>query len=413
MKILLFRGVFMAARSGVVDTSVFKGIADLHAEVLSNDPVVAPAHEVVQDSDLIADPSIHADAAPDHGSDTAATSTGDASADDTGPVHADLAYADTDHAYADADHGVADADHAYADHAYADSIVPDSTVAFVDHTIPLADDGMPHSLGAAQGQGDSHDAAAWWWVGGAALAAGGLGYWAGHEHNDDSSSSSSTAAPDVHVVVESEGAFIDANGDGVQQDTETTVADFGHNGNADLASEHVTIHFNDVPWTAIDITGFGADDKIEFHVEAMVANNGLNALASYLTDLAINTSGDVGTWAAFYPHATVNAQASIDIHQIDTYTPSFTSDLSGNALGSVYYMDIGYKVFTGTGASPALVSSNEAGFAFWTDAGNALNDNALVFPTWNGADNTATVVADFNANNEGSVVDFIWPVVTV
>jgi hypothetical protein len=401
----------MAANSGVVDTSVFKGVADLHAEVLSNDSVVAPAHEVVQDSDLIADSSmpVHADAAPEHSGDVAATSTENATAEDTGHVHAELAYADTDHAYADvdhayADHGVADIDHAYADHAFADAAAPDSM--FADHSILTADDGMPHSFGAdaAKGQDDGNNAALWWWAGGAALAAGAIGYWAGDDNNDDASSTTTAASPDVHVVVESAGnAYIDTNGDGVHQDTETTLAEFGHGGSADLAANSVTVHFNGIPGDAIDLTGFGADDKIEFHMEAMAGNYVFNGhgQASYLTDMSISAKSGVGSWAALYPHVNSGYQASIDIHQT---TGSPTADFNGNLLSHVYYMDIGNGTIGG--ATP-----HETAIAFWTDVGNALNDNALLFPTWNGTNTFTTngVLASLNANNEGGVVDFIWP----
>ena len=389
----------MAAKSGVVDTSVFKGIADLHAEVLSNDPVVAPAHEVVQDSDLIADysmPPAHADAAPEHSGDTAATSTEDATAGDTGHAHADLAVADADHAYADVDHAYADVDHAYADHAYADATIPDS--AFADPSMLPADAGTPNSLGAEPGkQGDDgHNAAAWWWVGGAAVAAGAIGYWVADDNNDDSTQTSVAASPDVHVVVDSFGAaYIDVNGNGVHDTGEDTLAAFGRGGSADLAANSVTVHFNGMPGDALDLTGFGADDKIEFHMAAMEGTVFDNQ-ASYLTDISIWTSGGTSTYGASYNVHAGFGYASIDVHQCTTSTP--TADLNGNIITHAYYIDIGHQT----------IGTYETAIAYWTDAGNALNDNALLFPNLEASGITA-VVNNLNANNEGGLIDFIWP----
>jgi hypothetical protein len=409
----------MASKSGVVDTSVSKGIADLHAGVMADDPVAAPAHEVVHDSDLIADPSIHADAAPDHGVDTAVTSTVDASADDTGHVHADLAYADADHAYADADHGVADVDHAYADHAYADSIVPDSAVAFVDHPIPLADDGTPHSLGAAQGQGDSHDAAAWWWVGGAALAAGGLGYWAGHDNNDDNHSSSSATTSDVHVVVDrgndngvfTHAAWIDTNGDGVHQEdgTEDTPAVFGHGGSADLAANHVTIHFNDVPLEALDLTGFGTDDKIVFHIDPMIDRSIVSNDAStgtfhaqHLTDVAISPDDPAVTYWLASPQGNNGAHFSLHQHPANGVT-DFNS-ITHDALGGYLWANVQTLIWTDSATASGPMNDN-AVIAYWSDTDNALNSVSLLLPNTTAINHTAAL----NANNEGGLVDFIWP----
>ena len=400
----------MAARSGVIDTSDFKGIADLQAEVLSNDPVVAPAHEVVQDSDLIADysmPPAHADAAPEHSSDTAATSTEDA----TAHPHADLAVADADHAYADVDHAYADVDHAYADHAYADATAPDSAVAFGDHSMLLADAGTPHSLGAdaVKGQGDDSDKVIWWWAAGGAVAGGATGYLAGDDDDTTTSTTTSSAAtPDVHVVVERNGAFIDTDGDGVHDKGETEAAVFGALGNASLAADHVTIHFNDVPLDALNLTGFGADDKIEFHVESMinhgiVANGTTNSafLAQHLASLSV-TSDPTDVWYGLATSAG-GTGAFIGIHQ-HTWT---ALDFNHNPHSSVYMMSADtLNAFIVSTSS--LFSTTNAAIAFWTDAGNALNDNALLLPNYTGG-NTSAVRANLNVNNEGGLVDFIWP----
>jgi hypothetical protein len=429
----------MAARSGVVDTSVLKGITDLHAGVVSDDPVVAPAHEVVQDSDLIADSSIHSDAAPDHGGDTAM------SAEDAPAAHADLAYADADHVVAD--QGIADVDHAYADHSYADASVPDSV--FAAHSIMPADDGTPHSLGAGQGQDDSHDAAAWWWVGGAALAAGGLGYWAGHDHNDNNDSSSTTVpAADVHVVVErgdaSDGPvvdtlFIDDNANGVHDTNELTVADFGIGGNADLAANHVTVHFNDVPLEPINLTGFGEDDKIEFHIEAMI-NNGIVTNQGSVSVIAQHLSGmviDPGHPAVTYTLAGTDGANGVrfELHQHDTTS---LTDFNGHGwdyamnnglldpLGGYLRADnlathiLGNQIgFTADGASVTFsFSMNSGAIAYWSDTDNALNHNSLLVPNYvmgtlftgtNTTGNSSVIRDNVNANNEGHLVDFIWP----
>jgi hypothetical protein len=347
-------------------------------------------------------------------------------------VHADLAYADGDHAYADADHGyadspVADLDHAYADHAYADAIIPDS--AFSEHSMMPADAGTPHSLGAdaAKGGGDGHDAAAWWWVGGAAVAAGGLGYWAGHDNNDDNHSSSSSASPDVHVVVESTGAYIDTNGDGVHQTTETTVAEFGHGDNADLAADHVTIHFNSVPLAGeapdlLNLTGFGADDKIEFHVEAMMGNNQdhyavLDSHASYLVSVGTGYSlGDGFNTQVSYEfqgHTTSVVPATPYYHytSIDVIQHRATASFSGNVHENVYALSLAEHAVHPTVGAVHLASTfaHTAPFAYWTDTGNALNDVAKLLPQEHTGPSAAlSYAADLNANNEGGVVDFIW-----
>jgi hypothetical protein len=424
----------MAARGDVIDTSAFKGIADLHAEVLSNDSVVAPAHAVVQDSDLIADysmPPAHADAAPEHSGDVAATSTENATAEDTGHVHAELAYADVDHAYAD--HAVADidhayADHAFADHAFADAAAPDS--AFTDHSILAADDGTPHSFGAdaAKGQDDGSSAAAWWWVGGAALAAGALGYWAGDDHHDDATSATTTASPDVHVVVESTGAYIDTNGDGVHQSTELDVANFGHGGNADLAADSVTVHFNDVPTDVLNLTGFSADDKIEFHVEAMMGNNSghnqvLDAHASYLVSVGTGYSlSDVFKTQVSYEfkgHTTSAVPLTPYYHYTSIDVIQHRADIGStinNAHESVYALSLATHAVHPTVGAVHLASTfaNTAPFAYWTDAGNALNNVALLLPhAHTGSGAALSYAADLNANNEGGVVDFIWPATIV
>jgi hypothetical protein len=79
-----------------------------------------------------------------------------------------------------------------------------------------------------------------------------------------------TTATTYSVVVESTGAWIDTNADGVKDTGETTA--FTNSGEYTLAEDTVTIEFNDVPDTAIDLTGFGTDDRVEIDVTAWLNN---------------------------------------------------------------------------------------------------------------------------------------------
>jgi len=99
----------------------------------------------------------------------------------------------------------------------------------------------------------------------------------------------------VHVVVDRTGAWIDTNADGVHQTTENLLAfdaaeGVGHDSTMgyysgrvaadliDVAHNSVVIRVNDMPVDgngneyALDLSGFGADDKIEVDVGAMFAS---------------------------------------------------------------------------------------------------------------------------------------------
>ena len=83
----------------------------------------------------------------------------------------------------------------------------------------------------------------------------------------------------VQVVVERDGAWIDTNANGVHDGNENVQAfDSGEGGSGtdlvDVAHNSVVIHFNDVPYTQLNLTGFGADDKIEIDVAAIHDNGG-------------------------------------------------------------------------------------------------------------------------------------------
>ncbi|MFW9616583.1 Calx-beta domain-containing protein [Aquabacterium sp.] len=88
---------------------------------------------------------------------------------------------------------------------------------------------------------------------------------------------------DIHVVVDQSGAFIDTDADGVLDDSEAVDENraFAADGTdlIHLSSNHVTIRVNDVPDVALDLKGFGADDKIEINLDQL--SDGRADVATY------------------------------------------------------------------------------------------------------------------------------------
>ncbi|HZV81029.1 MAG TPA: cadherin domain-containing protein, partial [Geobacteraceae bacterium] len=78
----------------------------------------------------------------------------------------------------------------------------------------------------------------------------------------------------LQVVVDGTGAYLDANANGIVDAGELRT---NMGGDVDMSFNHVTVHFNDVPNGALNLSGFGADDLIEIDAQAFI-DNGHNAL---------------------------------------------------------------------------------------------------------------------------------------
>jgi len=107
-----------------------------------------------------------------------------------------------------------------------------------------------------------------------------------------------------HVVVESTGAFIDFNGNGIIDAEDVVAVDFTPmSGNVDLLNSAVTIHYNDLLDTPLNLSGFGDDDLIQIDVEAFI-KNGHSGLALLGDPAAI-------TLDQFTTYSTVSAPGSL------------------------------------------------------------------------------------------------------
>lgn len=196
----------------------------------------------------------------------------------------------------------------------------------------------------------------------------------------------------VHVVVEREGAVIDYNGDGVRDNGENRLADFGPGGSADLAgATPVTIHFNDIPQNALDLTGFGTDDKIEFDVQAMRNNSIFSSSTPQLNNF--NTSSS----QVLYTFSSSPSGVRIAVMQ----NTSTTVTTFNGTRSSVYALKI---------SNISISSQTNGAFAYWnsTDTNNALNSVSNVLPGYTGG-NTSAVLATLNSTAPHSgLVEFIW-----
>ena len=91
--------------------------------------------------------------------------------------------------------------------------------------------------------------------------------------------------PVVHVVVEKEGAFFDLDADGLLDNNETGSDNRANQENGlDLAHQSVVVRFNDIPADAIDLSGFGRDDRIEVDVSRMGLMGAFGIDRTYDTD---------------------------------------------------------------------------------------------------------------------------------
>ncbi|OAN51297.1 Calx-beta domain-containing protein [Magnetospirillum moscoviense] len=92
--------------------------------------------------------------------------------------------------------------------------------------------------------------------------------------------------PTQHIVVDSDGAYVDSDADGIKDDNESTLA-FSTSDGSDLVGLEYgsyVIHFNDAPDEALDFTGFGRDDRIEIDVSAFQANGWNDAISGMKDD---------------------------------------------------------------------------------------------------------------------------------
>ncbi|HZV81525.1 MAG TPA: hypothetical protein VFF53_05075, partial [Geobacteraceae bacterium] len=190
----------------------------------------------------------------------------------------------------------------------------------------------------------------------------------------------------VHVVVEQNGAVIDFDGDGVRDNGENWLADFGSGGNADLANNAVVIRFNDIPLNALHLNGFGTDDKIE-----------IAAGDSWLADFGVGTSS-VNYQLAHHsgsPLATVTTMI-----RVNQFTASTLNDFANNSYHNVYAI------------TALTANSSQGAIAYWTDATNALNNQTNLLPDNFGPSplSHTAVLTNLNANHYPGLVEFVWPV---
>jgi len=208
----------------------------------------------------------------------------------------------------------------------------------------------------------------------------------------------------VHVVVEREGAVIDYDGDGVRDSGENRLAVFGAGGNADLATglTPVIIHFNDAPYNALDLTGFGSDDKIELDIQAMQQNIFLNTRPA--TAESIGSTGIFSGEFYYYLQSHFGNTFTYMEHPIHVGQSSFvTAGYRGGTPPSGAYGLFMHSL-------PAVSSRTGGYIAYWTDAGNALNNLNNLLPGYTGA-NTAAVLATLNSNApHAGLIDFVWTI---
>lgn len=275
---------------------------------------------------------------------------------------------------------ISDADVTYTDHISSDvaevateqpELVAMNTVQHLtDSTVQVAE------VGAAAAVSSS---VPWLAIGAGAAAGGGI-LLAGGSHDTVAPVADTTpAVQDIHVVVARDGAFIDTDNDGVRDDSELT-AIFGSDGdNVGLADHSVLIHFDDAPLDAIDLTGFRADDKIEFDVQTMYNGNVFCESSNFVSKLASTASHIVYGF-------------SCDVSFIVNQHTSNVTDFNHNLHSGVYAMSVhAENSFNGT---------DYGAIAYWSDSGNALNDHNLVLPE-------PPVMVNLLSGEGGGVVEFV------
>ncbi|WP_054695258.1 cadherin domain-containing protein [Geotalea toluenoxydans] len=192
----------------------------------------------------------------------------------------------------------------------------------------------------------------------------------------------------IQVIVERNGAIIDTDGDGVWDVGEDRPAVFGAGGNADLTGgKPVTIHFNDIPQDTLNLTGFGADDKLELDIQELQGNDILRS-ATRLKSLSALTS-ITGLMTPFRITYAFNSQSLQPVRLTVRESP-LSTPFNGQPADAHAIMRIAEMGNTING-------KRSGAFAYWTDSANALNDARQILPGYTG-NNTAAVLATLNSD---------------
>ena len=144
----------------------------------------------------------------------------------------------------------------------------------------------------------------------------------------------------IRVVVELYGAYIDEDGDGVHDESETTLAFGEDSGNdlVDLANNSIVVHFNTAPdWAApLDLSGFGLDDRIELDRQAFVLNGADEFQATADSNLNLSGAYSFGLTARneFSSDTKYGSRAGSYFHQI--YYGGYTFSLYASSKGSAF-----------------------------------------------------------------------------
>ncbi len=280
---------------------------------------------------------------------------------------------------------VSDADVTYTDHIASD------VAEVVSDQAELVAMNVVDQISESSVQAGSEAAAGgipWMWMGATAVAGGGLGLALGANQGDNNQPPAGEPAHQteyaVHVVVERDGAYIDNNENGVWDDgiDEEAVFDGSDPDTVGLlANNSVLIHFNDVPLEALDLTGFRADDKLQFDVQAMRDGNVFDYPSSLVTWVGSGSSD-------FIYGFEYGVDFAVCQHRHDT-TKDFTSN--------IYYDQYALHV---ADIDNSINDTTSAAIAYWNDASNALNDMELLLPD-------TPVIANLNAGTGGGLVEFV------
>lgn len=278
---------------------------------------------------------------------------------------------------------VSDADVTYTDHIASDvaEVVSDQPELVAMNVVDQISESTVQAGSEAAAGGIP-----WMWMGATAVAGGGLGLALGaNQGNNDQPPAGEPAHQTeyaVHVVVERDGAFIDNNENGVWDDGIDEEAIFaGELDNVHLANNSVLIHFNDVPLEALDLTGFRADDKLQFDVQAMRDGHVFDYPSSLVTWVGSGSSDF--TYGFEY-----GVDFAVCRHRHDT-----TKDFTSNSYYDQYALHV-------ADIDTSINDTTSAIIAYWSDADNALNDIELLLP-----DNP--VIANLNAGTGGGLVEFV------
>ena len=143
-----------------------------------------------------------------------------------------------------------------------------------------------------------------------------------------------------NVVVDSTGAYIDLNANGIKDAVDNISADFTPAGNIDLELNPVVIHYNDTPSSPLNLSGFNSDDLIEIDVQAFI-DNGHTAL-NLLAISGIKTLDDFRTAGGnvSYAASSITNASSTLVSNVHTRI--------GIGSGTIYSNSIRYDGSTGS-----------------------------------------------------------------